>query len=245
MRIKKGTLFCLATIVLFGLSACSDNQKDISIEQEQFIWHETREKPFGQFDYPKISKNEGLSLLKDKFKLKVPTLIAQSETLMEKELVTDEVKADTPEYTLYAEGDELRIKGYYPLVKGDQLEAIVAIEFSYQFNQKEKEVRLKNQSFTVVNAGASAEFPQEKFIELLKRTVDLIDVPKTTSERSIKNFEKEYEQPDDRPEGQRVKVYSNNEEMEEKKGISQTIIVEFNGQKGMRGIQALIVDNTE
>ncbi|OJG68043.1 hypothetical protein RV09_GL002154 [Enterococcus moraviensis] len=235
----------MATALVLIVSACSVNKKTAAIEHEQLLWHETREKPFGRFDYPKISKKEGLSLLKNKFNVKVPDMITQAETLMEKEVVTDEVKADDPEYTLYAEGDELRIQGYYPFSKENQLETVAMVEFTYLYTREEKDVRLRTQSFSIVKAGEKELFTKEKFHTLLEETAKIIDLPKTITDRSIENFEKKYAQLEDRPASQRVKVYSNDEEMTEKKRITQSIIAEFDPQKELKGVQAAIVDRTE
>lgn len=245
MKKRTGLSFCVTIIFLLGVSACSDKKKDVSIEHERVIWHETREKPFGRFDYPKISREEGISLLKDKFKVKVPDMISQAESLMDKEVVTAEVKADKPEYTIFAEGDELRIHGYYPFMKEDQLEMTVVVEFTYLFTREEKEVRLRTQGIYIVNVGENAEFPKENGHRLLEQTADFIDLPKSVSNRSIENFEEKYQEPDNRPAGQGVKLFSNDEEMTEKKKVSQSIVVEFNEQKEIRKIQAAIVDYTE
>ncbi|OTN89916.1 hypothetical protein A5819_002414 [Enterococcus sp. 7E2_DIV0204] len=243
---KKRTLFLCATmILLLIISACSANKKTTSIEHEQLLWHDTREKPFGRFDYPNISKEEGLSLLKDKFKVKVPDMIAQAEALMEKEVATDGVKPGDSEYTLYAEGDELRIQGYYPFSKESQLETVAAVEFTYLFRREEKDVRLRTQSFSIVNVGEKEAFTKEKFHTLLEETAKIIDLPKTISDRSIENFGKTYQELDSRPAAQRVKVYSNDEEMTEKKRITQSIVAEFSQKKELKGLQVAIVDRTE
>lgn len=42
-----------------------------------------------------------------------------------------------------------------------------------------------------------------------------------------------------------MKVYSNDEEMTEKKRITQSIIAEFDPQKELKGLQAAIVHRTE
>jgi hypothetical protein len=243
---KKKYLFSLGLLICFLLVVgCSKKSQSTEIAHQQLIWHEKREKPFGTFDYPEISEGEALDLLKTKFNVKIPEIIEQTKQLFEQKIITSEVEEKAPEYTLYATGDELLVRGYYPVYKGEEVNVFALIDLKYSFDKEQKEVRLASQSLAISNYGQEEAYPKDNFSELLLDAAQIIDIPKDTADLAIQNFEKDYKDVEKRPQSKTAVVYGNDDEAKDKKLVSQTLRVGFNEKRELREIYAAIVDYSE
>ncbi|MCA5011843.1 MULTISPECIES: hypothetical protein [unclassified Enterococcus] len=242
----KNYLFILALFICLLLAAgCSGKNNAAEVEHQQLIWQKQREKPFGTFDYPEISEDEALDLLKNKFEVKVPEIIPQTKKLFDEKIITTNLEAKKVEYSLYASGNDLLVRGYYPVYKGEELIVFALIDLKYSFDKEQKEVRLASQSLALSNYGKEEAYPKDNFNELLLEVAQNIDISKDTADLAIQNFEKDYKEVDKRPASKTVVVYGNDEEAEEKKLVSQTLRVGFNDKREFREIHAAIIDYTE
>ncbi|GGC78365.1 hypothetical protein GCM10011573_05070 [Enterococcus wangshanyuanii] len=243
---QRNYLFLLALFIcLLPVSGCSGKNNAAKVEHQQLIWHEQQEKPFGTFDYPEISEDEALDLLKNKFEVKIPAIIQQTKKLFDEQIITADLEIKKAEYSLYASGNDLLVRGYYPVFKGEELVVFALVDLKYSFDKEQKEVRLVSQSLALSNYGQEEAFPKDNFDELLLEVAQIIDISKDTADLAIQNFEKDYKEVDKRPASKTVVVYGNDEEAEEKKLVSQTLRVGFNEKREFREIHAAIVDYTE
>lgn len=233
-------IFCVISIV-----GCSQKKPKVKVEHQQLTWHEAREKPFGMFDYPKVTEKEGLDLLKNKFNVKVPKLIQQVKELLKDEVAVEGMLLGDPEYTLYATGDELKARAYYSLNEGTELIVFVLVDLKYTFNKEKKEARLLSQSLSMTTYGEKTTYPKDNFEELLASSGKIIDLPTKLADRSIQNFIVDNEKVDKRPTASKSIVYSNDKEAVEKKLVSQTLLGGFDSQRELKEIYAMVVDYTE
>ncbi|WP_086312453.1 hypothetical protein A5821_000149 [Enterococcus sp. 7F3_DIV0205] len=243
---KKAFLFTLT--ILLGLSiisACSSKKQATKVEHQKLTWHEAREKPFGTFDYPKITEKEALTTLENKFKVRVPSLIEQTKEMLKNDVSIQGMVEGAPEYTMYASGDELKVRGYYPLNEGPELKVFALIDLKYTFDKEKKEVRLATQSLAMTTYGDKSTYPKDNFDELLAKSAEIIDLPKKLTARSIQNFNEDYKELDKRPTSSKAVVYSNDKEAVEKKKVSQALLGGFDNKQELKEIYATIVDYTE
>lgn len=244
---KNKTILLLVFLCCFSvmLGACSEKKEDAKIEHQHLTWHDGREKPFGSFDYPEITEEKALDLLKNKFNVKVPLLVQQVKELLKNEVAADQMKEGNVEYTMYVSGDEILLRGYYPLNQGETIRAFALIDLKYSYIKEKKTVRLTSQSLALTNYGEESVYPKDNFYELLASSAKLIDLSEDLSKQSIENFQNDYNELEKRPAGSKVAVYSNDKEASEKKQVSLTLQVGFGNNQELKEIYATIVDYTE
>ncbi|MDA9472119.1 hypothetical protein [Enterococcus sp. 5H] len=246
MMRKNFYLILLALFIgVLLVASCSSENQTTEIAHQQLSWHKQREKPFGTFDYPEISEDEALDLLQNKFSVKVPQIIQQTKHLFDEKITTKELEEKKAEYTLYASGNELLVRGYYPIYKGEELVVFALIDLKYSFDPEKKEARLASQSLALSNYSQEEAYPKNNFDELLLAVAQIIDIPKGKADVAIKNFNEDYKEVDKRPASKTAVVYGNDNEAEAKTLISQTLRVGFNDKREFREIHAAIIDYTE
>lgn len=245
---KKRIIYLVGCMLsIFLLVACKQEavKSNSANNTNPLVWHKQREKRFGVYDYPSLTKKEAIDLLKNKFQLQLPKMIKQAENMFENEIVTNEVVADKIEYSVFVTEEQVQVRGYYPFNRGNELAVFAYLDFVYTYDIDKKMVRLKSQSFSMSNYGEEAIYPKDNFNQLVKSTSDLIEVQKNEFDHAEKNFTKNYGEVDQRPNAEKIIFYSNDEEMQDKKGISQSIRIGFNDKREMREIYAALVDYTE
>lgn len=243
---KKSYLFFVAIIVcVISVSACSSKKQTSAVEHQQVTWHEKREKPFGTFDYPEITEKEAFDLLKNKFNVHVPNFVQEVKEMLKTDVKTKGMEEGDPEYTMYASGDELKARAYYPINDGDELRVFALVDLKYSYNKEKKEVRLTSQSLSMTTYGQKIAYPKDNFDELLAKSAEIIDLPKKLTDRSIQHFKEDYQEIDKRPASSKAIVYSNDQEAVEKKKVSQSLLGGFDNKQELKEIYASIVDYTE
>lgn len=244
----KKTVLLFVTIVCFlSISGCFAKKQttETEVEHQQLLWHNKREKPFGTFDYPKITEKEATDLLENKFKVNSPKLMSQVKVLLKEEVATEGMQTGEPEYTMYATGDELKIRAYFPLNEGEELRVFALVDLKYTYNKEQQEVRLNAQSFSMTTYGEKVTYPKDNFDELLAKSAAMIDLSEEKTKHAIKNFKTDYQEIDKRPIAAKAVIYSNDKEAVEKKKVSQELLGGFDSNKELKEIYATIVDYTE
>ncbi|MBO0467029.1 hypothetical protein JZO73_05715 [Enterococcus plantarum] len=137
----KRNAYLLCVVIILGalmISGCSSKKQTGPVEHQQLTWHEKRDKPFGTFDYPKITENEAFDLLENKFKVKIPKFISQVKGMLQNDVMTEGVQTGVSEYTMYASSVELKVRAYYPLNEGNELSVFALVDLKYSFNKEKK-----------------------------------------------------------------------------------------------------------
>lgn len=243
----KKSILCVVSLItcVVSISGCFFKKEAAKVEHQQLIWHDSREKPFGTFDYPKITEKEAFDLLKTKFDVKVPSLIFKVKEMLIEDVGTKTMQIDEPEYTMYASGDELKMRAYYPLNEDNELRVFALVDLKYSFNKEKKEVRLTSQKLSMTTYGDKVTYPKDNFTELLAKSAEIIELPKKQSDTAIQHFNADYNELDKRPVSSKAIVYSNDKEAAEKKQVSQAILGGFDSKQELKEIYATIVDYTD
>ncbi|WP_207696614.1 hypothetical protein DOK67_0002327 [Enterococcus sp. DIV0212c] len=233
-------------LIIVGISGCSSKTAEtIDTSQQHLIWHDEREKAFGMFDYPKISEREAIDLLTNKFQVKLPAFLEQTKQMFQEEILTSSIQEAEPEYSIFARGDQLQIRGFYPFNHQNELAVFAYIDLVYKFDKENKQVKLTTQSLSMSNYGSDALYPNDNFYELVQRAGKLIGLPKVEQDRAIDNFKNDYEEIEQRPTNEKIVLFSNDDEANEKKKLSQAMRIGFNEHREMREIYAVLVDYSE
>jgi len=232
-------------LMLFILNGCSQKESKVDVEHQKLIWHDTREKPFGIYDYSELSKKEAKELLENKFSVQVPSFVEEVENMLSAEIITDSLKEKAPVYSIFTARDRINVRGDYQFYQEEELKVFAFVDLKYIFDEENKEVRLATQSLSMSNYGKKATYPKDNFEELLMKVAQIIDIPKRESDLASENFVKDYQKEENRPGMSTVVVYGNDNEMEEKQLVSQTLRVGFNSNQEAREIYGEIVDYTK
>ncbi|MHC5228306.1 hypothetical protein ACYSNW_08520 [Enterococcus sp. LJL99] len=245
MRKKTFFIGIIASVLLFTLIGCTNKIKTQDVEHQKLLWRETREKPFGRFDYPQLTEQEALDLMKTKFNLKVSNFAEKTEELLKKELITLDLNEEAKEYSLYATGDELKLVGYYPMDLERKPVVTASIVSEYKFDKENKEVRLTFQNITISKTNEAFSFPEINGESLIKEVAKIVDIPEQTQKQMLTNFEKDYKKVEERPVNSNIVLFGNKDEAKSKKGVFQTIYVKFDHNREMSELNAVVSDYTE
>lgn len=176
---------------------------------------------------------------------KVPSMIKQAQVTFRKNIVTNKIVTEISEYSISVLEEQVQVRGYYPFTRDGEIAVFTYIDLTYTYDSENKIVRLKSQAFSMSNYGEEAIYPKDNFGELLTSISQIIELPKDEIERSLTNFENDYGKVDQRPVAEKITLYSNDEEMKEKKEVSQSMRVGFNDKREMREVYTALVDYTE
>jgi hypothetical protein len=237
--------FLVFLLLALGLISIGCTRKQTTGEHQQFVWHEKRTKPFGRFDYEKITEKAAFDVMENKFALNVPTFVEEVKSLLKKKVAAENMSVGKAEYTMYAAGEEFKVRGFYPVYENNTMRAFALIDLKYEFSKEKKQVRLTSQKLSLTSYGENSEYPQDNFFEVLQACGSLIDIPKKQLQQAIENAQNDYKVKEQRPVSAKRWIYTNDNEAQDKQEVSQTLQVGFDDQQEFREIYAAVIDYTE
>lgn len=237
---KNRWLFLVMLVAVFALGACQKEQKVKNVPErlEAFVWYGEREKPFGIFEYDELTKAEAETLLEDKFSLQLAGLTEAFEKVLDEGLISGEVKAGEPVFSVVAQENDLKLRGYYTYYVGEELVTFAYIDSEYQYDSESKEVRLLDQTLSLAKYGSGSTFPADNGEELVQRFGEALKI--NDLDTAMEKFKENY------PESSKseITVSDNGTEAYDNHSIRTSLIARVTNKEIVE-IYARLVDYTE
>ncbi|WP_429951123.1 hypothetical protein [Enterococcus sp. AZ101] len=230
----------LLALTLLTLSGCAEANGHDTLNKldKDLVWQEAREKPFGKYDYGKLNEKKFNSLLKEKFKVEIPTYYKDVKINFEKEFVTEQVKLDHSEYFLASEGETLHLRVVSQYNKGEEAVLYTTTKFEYLFDREKKRATLRNQSITIQNTAEDGKFPKENIDQLILNMGQAINAQRLDSKLEEFNNLKEK----GKIKNQVLVIYDNSDMAREKNELQKVVSVKYGSEGVLREIYFFIVD---
>lgn len=238
---KKIILLLLITATL--MSACTMNKEtksSLANNEEKFTWWSDRDKAFGNFEYPTISEEEAMKLMKNKFKLKIPDFFSKAKKMTEKNLVIANAQLDKGVYSIFATGDEVLLSGMIRVKDslGNDL-SYAKIELKYQYIDIQKKVKLQNQSVSFYNLSKDNVFRERELIQCIENFSGLLELK--DQEKLLSKFNEETKD-NAKLIGKEVSLYRTLDDAYRKNTFGKNLIVTYDEAGNVKIIDAVISD---
>lgn len=232
------TLIIVCLLPILIISGC-EKENGFPKESQDLLWQSKRTKPFGVFEYSDLSKAAAETILKEKFAVSLSTLTEKTEAILDEALLIATGEKGTVTYTIDAKENKLQVRGFYPYVQGDTMQAFAYIDSEYHYLPAKKQANLIDQTITLSNYGESSAFQSENVEPLLKKLGELVRVENLTiALTQLKEHEKEVK-------SKELEVSDNGEDAYKKKNIRSSLYVGIDEKSEIKEIYARLTDYRE
>ncbi|WP_430602843.1 hypothetical protein IGJ02_000150 [Enterococcus sp. DIV0724b] len=171
MRNKKLQIGIILAIILVITVGCKQSSRfdHFSKEEQTLSWSGERTRSFGDADYSTI-KNEGeaIEILKNKYKVMLPTYYGKTKKILEKEIPSVTVKSGKTKYSIFARNKELEFRLLTPFYKGDELQVFSEMVLTYTYSVDQEQTYVKSQIVNIKITPIKGTLPNDNVKDLVK-----------------------------------------------------------------------------
>lgn len=191
-------LLGLCLTVIIGCTNQKNEKTSLSSKEEKLIWQGKRTKPFGVYDYKKLSsKEEATKILSDKFQVSLSSFYNISNKLLDEISFFKDYEKQMTTYDIIAKEDILIVDQttYYGSSTIPELVRSV-IQMTYKVNTESEIVKTTNQQVTITTVASESPKFYACLADISKQMASNIFLSKgdETVNSALKNYPEQDEQ---------------------------------------------------
>lgn len=213
-KIKFAIELLLVGLCLTVMIGCTNHNKEnttLSSKEEKLLWQGKRTKPFGVYDYKKISsKEEAIKVLNDKFQLALSSFYDISNKRLSETNFFENYEQEKTTYNITAKEDTLLFEQstYYGSSTIPELVRSV-IQITYKVNTESKVVKTTNQQVTITTVASESPKFYASLADISKQMAS--DISFTKVDETVKQAFSNYPDEDEQRKMESVSIFPQSE----------------------------------